>query len=106
MSLLPKDLLTSKYIYLYRRSNIEICHDCMQLASYLEGVPLIWMMLLHMHVNLNTDDDNDDNNDDDDDDDDDDDGDNDDDDDDDDDGINELILVLVNSAHVYARRSD
>ena len=26
---------------------------CMQLASYLEGSPLKWMMLLHLHVNLN-----------------------------------------------------
>ena len=29
----------------------------MQLASYLEGSPLMWMMLLHLHVNLNADDD-------------------------------------------------
>ena len=26
---------------------------CMQLASYLEWSPLIWMMLQHLHVNLN-----------------------------------------------------
>ena len=25
----------------------------MQLASYLEKSPLLWMMLLHVHVNLN-----------------------------------------------------
>ena len=29
----------------------------MQLASYLERSPLMWMMLLHLHVNLNADDD-------------------------------------------------
>ena len=27
----------------------------MQLASYLEGGPLIWMMTLHLHVNLKSD---------------------------------------------------
>ena len=32
---------------------------CVQLASYLEGSPLIWMMLLHLHINLNADDDDD-----------------------------------------------
>ena len=31
----------------------------MQLASYLEGIPLMWMMLLNLHVNLNADDDDD-----------------------------------------------
>ena len=31
----------------------------MQLVSYLEGGPLMWMMLLHIHVNLNTNDDDD-----------------------------------------------
>ena len=25
--------------------------------SYLEGSPLMWMMLLHLHINLNADDD-------------------------------------------------
>ena len=28
-------------------------------ASYLEGSPLMWMMLLHLQVNLNADDDDD-----------------------------------------------
>ena len=26
---------------------------CMQLASYLEGGPLMWMMPLHLHLNQN-----------------------------------------------------
>ena len=26
--------------------------QCEKLASYLEGSPLMWMMLLHLHVNL------------------------------------------------------
>ena len=30
---------------------------CVQLASHLEGSPLMWMMLLHLHFNLNADDD-------------------------------------------------
>ena len=25
---------------------------CVQLTSYLEGSPLMWMMLLHLHINL------------------------------------------------------
>ena len=32
---------------------------CAQLASYLEGSPLMCMMLLHLHVYLNADDDDD-----------------------------------------------
>ena len=46
---------------------IRMCGDlpCVQLASYLEGSPLMWMMPLHLHA----DDDYDDNDDDDDDDD-------------------------------------
>ena len=28
---------------------------CMQLASYLEGGPLMWMMPLHLHVNQKSD---------------------------------------------------
>ena len=32
---------------------------CVQLASYLERSPLMWMMLLHLHVNLNADDNDD-----------------------------------------------
>ena len=39
---------------------------CVQLASYLERSPLMWMMLLHLHVNLNDADDADDDDDDDD----------------------------------------
>ena len=34
---------------------------CVQLTSYLEGSPLIWMVLLHMHSNLHANDDGDDN---------------------------------------------
>ena len=33
---------------------------CVQLASYLEGGPLMWMMPLHLHVNKKTDYDDDD----------------------------------------------
>ena len=33
---------------------------CMQLASYLERSPLMWMMLLHLHVNLKAANDDDD----------------------------------------------
>ena len=40
----------------------------MQLASYLEGRPLMWMMLLHLHANVNANDNDDDDDDDDDDD--------------------------------------
>ena len=42
---------------------IRICGDqvrdlpCVQQASYLEGSPLMWMMLLCLHINLNADDD-------------------------------------------------
>ena len=32
---------------------------CVQLASYLERSPQMWMMLLHLHDNLNADDDDD-----------------------------------------------
>ena len=41
---------------------IGMCGDpvrdlpCMQLANYLEGSPLMWMMLLHLYINLNADD--------------------------------------------------
>ena len=31
----------------------------MQLASYLEGSTLMWIMLVHLHVTLNADDDDD-----------------------------------------------
>ena len=33
---------------------------CVQLASYLEGDPLMWMMPLHLHVNQKSDYDDDD----------------------------------------------
>ena len=36
---------------------IGMCGDqpCVQLASYLERSPLMWMMLLHLHINRNAD---------------------------------------------------
>ena len=45
---------------------IEICGDlvwdlpCVQQASYLEGVPLMWMLPLYLHVNQKSDYDDDD----------------------------------------------
>ena len=67
----------------------------MQLASYLEGRPLMWMMLLHLHVNLNADDD--DHHDDDDDD-----NDDDDDDDDDESGYVPVLIQTIFSTHPIA----
>ena len=42
-----------------RKQHLEIRWDllCVQLASYLEGGPLMWMMPLHLHVDQKSDND-------------------------------------------------
>ena len=62
MSGISTRLILSRDVW--RSSVREIC-QCVQLASYLERSPLMWMMFLHLHVSLNADDDDDDDDDDD-----------------------------------------
>ena len=45
----------SKNSFRYTISVEQFGHRSVQLASYLEGGPLMWMMPLHLHVNQKSD---------------------------------------------------